>query len=79
MTGGWGRTSRAPVPTSKKNGVLLFIEDFTAKQFYAPTMREIATAMDIKSTSTVHGILRDFEKQGRVMMGRGPRTLRVLP
>ncbi|MCD2256243.1 transcriptional repressor LexA [Agrilactobacillus fermenti] len=50
--------------TSKQMEVLRFIYDRVNEQGYPPTVREIGEAVDLSSTSTVHGHLSRLEKKG---------------
>ena len=59
------------------------ILDFMRKEFdekgYAPTVREIGAALDIKSTSTVHNDLESLAQQGYVKKDPAkPRTLVIV-
>lgn len=44
--------------------VLDFIIDFSDKNYYMPTMKEIANGLGIKSDSTVCYIMKYLEKEG---------------
>lgn len=44
--------------------VLAFIDDYFRANAYAPTIREIAVGLGIKSTSTVHYHLKNLERDG---------------
>lgn len=45
---------------------------------YCPTVGEIAAELGYRSKSSVHTRLRRLADQGRIAMGDGPRTIRVL-
>ena len=53
-----------------------FIANHTAEQGWAPTVREVAAALDV-SLSTAHYHLRGLVEEGRLVIGSGPRMLRV--
>jgi hypothetical protein len=53
-----------------------FIATHTAEQGWAPTVREVAAALDV-SLSTAHHHLRGLVDEGRLVIGSGPRMLRV--
>ena len=49
--------------TQRQSRMLVFIRDFTARNSYPPTVREIAGGCDISSTSVVDYNLRHLEKR----------------
>ena len=49
--------------TQRQSRMLAFIRDFTVRNSYPPTVREIAGGCDISSTSVVDYNLRHLEKQ----------------
>ena len=49
--------------TDKQLRVLNFVNEQIKKEGYAPTVREICKALDLKSTSTVHGYLAKLEQK----------------
>lgn len=53
-----------------------FLKDFTAQKGYPPTVREICSAVGLKSTSSVHGHLKQLEKDG--LIKRDPTKPRAL-
>jgi repressor LexA len=56
------------------------IKKLTKEHGYPPSVRELADAVDLKSTSTVQGHLERLKRDGRVDFEQGcPRTLRVVP
>lgn len=64
--------------TSKEQAMLSFIKDNIRKNGYSPSIRDIRTALDIKSTSTVHTYLERLERKGYIQKENGKsRTLRV--
>jgi repressor LexA len=48
----------------KYNMILDFVKDFIEQSGYPPSVREICSALDIKSTSTVHGYLNRLNDEG---------------
>ena len=65
--------------TDKQLRVLNFVNDEKMKNGYAPTVREICEALNLKSTSTVHGYLARLEKKGLIQKNAlKPRTIRVV-
>lgn len=58
--------------------ILEFIEAYIEANGYAPSVREIGQAVDLKSTSTVHGHLNRLEKKGLLHReAMKPRTIDV--
>jgi len=58
--------------------ILEFIEKYIEENNYAPSVREIGEAVDLKSTSTVHGHLNRLEKKGLLHReAMKPRTIDV--
>ena len=65
--------------TDKQLRVLNFVNEQIKKEGYAPTVREICKALDLKSTSTVHGYLARLEKKGLIQKNAlKPRTIRIV-
>jgi len=48
----------------KYNMILDFVKSFIDQSGYPPSVREICSALDIKSTSTVHGYLNRLSEEG---------------
>lgn len=65
--------------SSKQLDVLGFIKSQIQLKGYPPSVREICTAVDLKSTSTVHGHLTTLEKKGYIRKDPSkPRAIEVL-
>ena len=65
--------------TDKQQRVLDFVREQIKKDGYAPSVRDICKALDLKSTSTVHGYLARLEKKGLIQKAAlKPRTLRIV-
>lgn len=65
--------------TDKQQRVLNFVNEEIIKNGYAPTVREICEALNLRSTSTVHGYLARLEKKGLIQKNAlKPRTIRVV-
>ncbi len=65
--------------TDKQQKVLDYVREQIKKDGYAPSVREICKALDLKSTSTVHGYLSRLEKKGLIQKAAlKPRTLRIV-
>ncbi len=59
--------------------ILEFIKSEIARRGYPPSVREIAAAVGLKSTSTVHGHLRRLEKKGLIKRDvLKPRAMEVI-
>jgi repressor LexA len=50
----------------KQQQILAFIEQFSAREGYSPSVREICDATGIRSTSTVHAYLKRLEDDGYI-------------
>ena len=56
--------------------ILEYIEQYVEANGYAPSVREIGLAVDLRSTSTVHGHLNRLEKKGLLRReAMKPRTI----
>lgn len=56
-----------------------FITEYTATHSYAPTIREIADGVGLKSSSSVHSHLTQLEIEGRIeTKPNSPRTIRII-
>ncbi len=64
------------VKTDKQKEVYEFLKQYTESRGYPPSVREICEAVDLKSTSTVHGHLKRLEKKG--LIKRDPTKPRAL-
>lgn len=62
----------------KEQLIFDYIKDNIRKKGYSPSIRDICTALDIKSTSTVHICLDRLEKKGYIHKEGGKsRTVRI--
>ena len=52
--------------TSKQNQVLDYLKKFMAKKGYPPTVREICSALNLKSPATVHAHLNTLSDKGYI-------------
>lgn len=65
--------------TDKQQEILDYIKHVIALKGYPPSVREICTAVDLKSTSTVHGHLERLEKKGFIRRDpTKPRAIEIL-
>ncbi|KNF08914.1 SOS regulatory protein LexA [Gottschalkia purinilytica] len=65
--------------STKQLEILEFIKNEIQKKGYPPAVREICTAVGLKSTSTVHGHLEKLEKKGYIRKDpTKPRAIEVL-
>ena len=63
----------------KQIQILEFIKKETRTKGYPPSVREICTAVDLKSTSSVHGHLEKIEKRGYIRRDpTKPRAIEIL-
>ncbi len=55
------------------------IKKFVAKHKYSPTVRELAEAVGLKSSSTAHGYLQRLKTRGYIdYQPEQPRTIKLL-
>ncbi len=65
--------------SGKQRKIFLYIKDYIDEKGYPPTVRDICDAVDLKSTSTVHGHLQRLEKKGLLRRDESkPRAIEVL-
>ncbi len=65
--------------SGKQRKIFLYIKDYIDDKGYPPTVRDICDAVDLKSTSTVHGHLQRLEKKGLIRRDESkPRAIEVL-
>ena len=53
-----------------------FVGRYTEEHGWAPTVREVADALEV-SISTAHQHLRNLQGEGRLVIGPGPRMIRI--
>lgn len=63
--------------TKKELMILNFIKAYMNEHKWAPSVREIAAAAGIKSTSTVQDILLDLNKAKKIVY-KGVRQIRIV-
>lgn len=62
--------------SQKQVKILEFLKEFIKDKGYAPSVREICSAVGLKSTSTAHGYLERLESKGFIKKDpQRPRTL----
>ena len=67
-----------PRTSNKAEKIVEFVNAFVAENGYSPSIRDIRTALNIKSTSTVHTYLERLERKGYIHKENGKsRTLRI--
>ena len=67
------------VISNKQKEILNFLKDEIRMKGYPPSVREIANAVGLKSTSTVHGNLERLEKKGFIRRDPSkPRAIEIL-
>ena len=59
----------SPTLTPKKKKILEFIDKYTEKQGYSPTLQEIAKKFKLKSIATVHQHLEELKNSGYLKRG----------
>ena len=61
-----------------KEKVYSFILKYIKKYGYAPTVRDIAEGIGLKSTSSVHNHLKKLQEDGKIEMhGNSPRAIKI--
>ena len=64
--------------TGKERAIYEYVKDTIEKNGYSPSVRDIRSALGIKSTSTVHVYIQRLEEKGLISKEDGKsRTLRV--
>ncbi len=64
---------------NKQSQIYNFLLEFTKTKGYPPSVREICQAVNLKSTSTVHGHLKRLEKKGLIYRDpTKPRALEIV-
>ncbi|MDO5724702.1 MAG: transcriptional repressor LexA [Tissierellia bacterium] len=53
--------------TSKESEILFFLKSFTESNGYPPTVREICSGVNLKSTSSVHGYIERLVAKGYII------------
>ena len=59
--------------SEREQRILEYMREYVAKWGYPPTVRDIAGALGIKSTSTVHKSIAALEKAGAIKKQAGKR------
>lgn len=64
--------------TARQKEIYEYIIRYTTENLYPPTVREIAAATGLKSTSSVYNHLKNLQKQGVINMRESePRTIKL--
>ena len=67
-----------PTLTGKEKAVYDYISETIKREGFAPSVRDISAALNIRSTSTVHGFLKRLEEKGYIRKQDGKsRTLHL--
>lgn len=65
--------------TTKQKHVLKAINDFIINNKYSPSVRELASVLNIKATATIQGYLNRLQAKGYIEKNDNmPRTLHIL-
>ncbi|MGE5629441.1 MAG: transcriptional repressor LexA [Solirubrobacterales bacterium] len=65
--------------SNKQNEIYEYIKDYVRDKGYPPSVREICSAVNLSSTSTVHGHLEKLEKKGLIKRDpTKPRTIEIV-
>lgn len=66
-----------PLPPQQRKA-LEVIRSLAGQKGYAPSVREIAGAMGLRGSSTVHAHLMGLKEKGYIEYGEGPRKIQLL-
>lgn len=66
--------------SSRQKEIIEFIMRYQADKGYSPTVREIAAAVGLASSSTIHGHLERLERRGYIKRGdiKSPRAIEII-
>lgn len=65
---------------NRQEKIVKFIIDYSEKNGYPPTMREVANEIDVSSSSTIHKILHACQEDGLIVITKGIlRSMKVTP
>lgn len=65
--------------TKRQADILKFIKKYIATKGYPPTVREIGSALDLKSPATIHAHLHNLETKGYINMEKSKnRAIEIL-
>ncbi len=65
--------------TQRQKDVFDYMKEYISKNGYAPSVREVCDALNLKSTSTAHAHLTQLEKKGYIFRNNAkPRTTKIL-
>ncbi len=59
--------------STKRQEILAYLTDFTARHGYAPSIREIAAAVGLRSTASVHYHMTELAREGQVEWDAGKK------
>lgn len=65
--------------SNKKQEILQFLRDFIRENHYAPSVREICSAVGLQSTATVHYHLNALREEGLISMDKQKKRVISLP
>jgi len=72
---GQGTLGRGVEITQKQADVLEFVENYWLERYCAPTYKEIAQNLGVKSVGWVHSLVNELVSKG-ILVKKGHRTLR---
>lgn len=64
--------------TERQQEILDYIQDYTATQGFAPSIRDICDYFDISSTRGVHRHLETLEEKGYLKRASTPRSIKII-
>lgn len=64
--------------TDRQKSIFDYVSDFMEEKGFAPSIREICSEFNIKSTKAVHGHLKALEEKGYIRRDSNARSIEVL-
>ncbi|GGA31545.1 winged helix-turn-helix transcriptional regulator [Psychrobacillus lasiicapitis] len=65
--------------SKRQKQIYEYIKKYLAEKKYSPSIREIAEAVGLRSSSTVHGHLDNLRNNGYIdFVNSSPRTLQIV-
>lgn len=72
-----GRERSITVGRRNRQLILDYVGSHISEHGWPPTVREIGDAVGVYSPSTVHAHLRQLHRDGKLVLGGGPRMIRL--
>lgn len=72
-----GQQRQAIAARIRRDSVLEYVREYIDQHGWAPTFQEIADGTGFHSKSAIDGHLRRLEGEGKLVLGGGPRMIRL--